>query len=74
MGQDNLENYFKSNFALMHFHHWSLSDLENMMPWERYVYMDLLQVHIREENEKARDLHSHQAAAMRTRSTMQRVG
>jgi len=39
----------------MQFHHYSLSDLENMLPWERYLYLDLLKAHIQEENEKARE-------------------
>ena len=39
----------------MQFHHYSLSDMENMLPWERYLYLDLLKAHIQEENEKARE-------------------
>lgn len=63
LGHDKLENYFKTNFALMQHHKYSLSDIENMMPWERYIYIDLLKEYIREEEQKARD----QAAANRMR-------
>tara|TARA_B100000700_G_scaffold99731_1_gene112266 strand:+ start:5465 stop:5641 length:177 start_codon:yes stop_codon:yes gene_type:complete len=37
-----LEGYYKTNFALMHHHKYSLSELENMMPWERQVYITLV--------------------------------
>tara|TARA_B100001250_G_scaffold410601_1_gene437377 strand:- start:893 stop:1078 length:186 start_codon:yes stop_codon:yes gene_type:complete len=38
----NLEGYYKTNFALMQHHKYSLSEIENMMPWERQVYTTLL--------------------------------
>ena len=31
---------------------YSLTELENMMPWEREIYMGLLQKYIKEENER----------------------
>ena len=49
---DTLENYFQTNFALMQHHKYSLSDLDNMIPWEKSIYVDMLVEHIREENEK----------------------
>jgi hypothetical protein len=36
----------------MQHHNYSLSELENMLPWERIVYVTLLTQHIKEENEK----------------------
>jgi hypothetical protein len=36
----------------MQHHKYSLTELENMMPWEREIYTGLLSKHIREENEK----------------------
>ena len=53
MSHTSLENYYKTNFALMQYHKYSLTELENMMPWEREVYVSLLQQHIEEENLKA---------------------
>jgi hypothetical protein len=49
---DNLKNYFETNFALMQHHKYSLNDLDNMMPWEKSLYIDMLIEHIKEENEK----------------------
>ncbi|AGH57009.1 base plate hub assembly catalyst [Cyanophage P-RSM6] len=51
---DSLENMYKTNFALMQHHKYSLTELENMMPWEREIYVSLLINHIN-ELEKARN-------------------
>jgi len=40
------------NFALMQHHKYSLHELENMIPWEREIYVDLLLNHLKEEKEK----------------------
>ena len=48
----NLENYFRLNFALMQYHKYSLTEIENMMPWERDIYVGLLQQHLEEEELK----------------------
>ena len=36
----------------MQHHNYSLSDLEDMLPWEREIYVDMLVTYIKEENEK----------------------
>ena len=36
----------------MQHHNYSLSDIENMMPWEREIYVDMLVTYIKEENDK----------------------
>ena len=56
MGYDNLMNFYKTNFNLIHHHKWSGEYLENMMPWERHLYVDLLKEHIKKEAERIRDL------------------
>ena len=48
-----LEAYYRINFALMQFHKYSLTEIENMMPWERDIYVGLLKQHIEDENLKA---------------------
>ena len=37
---------------MMQHHKYSLTELENMMPWEREDYIGLLMKFIKEENEK----------------------
>ena len=54
MAHENLESDYKVNFALMQHHKYSLTELENMIPWEREVYLSLLQQYIEEENLKAK--------------------
>ena len=53
MSHISLESYFKLNFALMQHHKYSLTEIENMMPWERDIYVGLLNQLIEEENLKA---------------------
>jgi hypothetical protein len=49
---DNLKNHFETNFALMQHHKYNLSDIEQMVPWEKTIYVTLLMNYIEEENEK----------------------
>ena len=37
---------------MMQHHKYSLTELENMRPWEREIYVGLLEKHIKEENER----------------------
>ena len=48
----DLENYFRLNFSLMQYHKYSLWEIENMIPWERDIYVGLLQQHLEEEQLK----------------------
>ena len=36
----------------MQYHKYSLTEIENMMPWERDIYVGLLQAHLEEERLK----------------------
>jgi 3-methyladenine DNA glycosylase AlkD len=36
----------------MQHHKYTISDLDNMVPWEKRIYIDMLISHIEEENEK----------------------
>jgi hypothetical protein len=38
----------------MQHHKYSLSELDNLLPWEKEVYVNLLSTHIKEENERIR--------------------
>ena len=48
----------------MQHHKWSLSDLENMMPWERYIYVDMLNEFLMEQEKEAQLREQEQKAAM----------
>jgi len=48
----DLESYFKLNFSWMQYHKYSLTEIENMIPWERDIYVELLKAHLEEEKVK----------------------
>lgn len=58
MAHIDLESYYKLNFALMQHHKYSLTEIEHMMPWERDIYLGLLNQYIEEENLKAKQAQS----------------
>jgi hypothetical protein len=39
----------------MQHHKYSLTELDNLMPWERQVYIDLLLKHLDEEAERVKE-------------------
>jgi hypothetical protein len=63
MSSDSLLNYYKTNFALVQHHKYSLTDLEDMIPFEREIYITLLSQFIKEENERQKQ----QQAQMRSK-------
>ena len=55
LSHDSLFNYYKTNFAMMQHHKYSLTELDNMIPFEREIYIGLLMEYIKEENERIKD-------------------
>ena len=53
----DLENFLRLNFALMQYHKYSLSDINDMIPWERDIYVALLKQHLEEEKLKQQQQH-----------------
>ena len=49
----DLESYYKLNFALIQYHKYSLTEIENLIPWERDIYVALLKEHLENEKLKA---------------------
>ncbi len=39
-------------------HHWSLTEIENMLPYEREIYLTMLNEYIKDENRKMKDAQS----------------
>ena len=44
----------------MQHHNYSLGDIENMMPWEREIYVQMLIDHIKEENKRREEEQARQ--------------
>lgn len=42
----------------MHHHKYSLTELDNMLPWERSIYVGMLVKYLDEENEKIKLLNA----------------
>lgn len=49
---ETLANYYKMNFALMQYHKYSLTELEEMIPFEREVYVYMLIEYLEEEKKR----------------------
>jgi len=62
LSHDNILNYLNTNFQMMQHHGYSLTELDNMMPWEREIYIKLLLQHLEEEREREK------SRAQKTRS------
>lgn len=67
MGHESLANYYKTNFSLMQHHKYSIAELEEMIPFERDVYILLLSQHIEKENERMRTENNQHHSQMRRR-------
>jgi hypothetical protein len=52
LSHESLENYYKMNFALMQYHKYSLAELEEMIPFEREVYVFMLVQYLEEEKKR----------------------
>jgi hypothetical protein len=67
---ESLKSYFLNNFSLMQYHHYSLHELESMLPWERKTYISLVAKHVEEENEKLKAQKEKNSAERQTRVRM----
>lgn len=56
MSHNTLENYYKSIFSLVQHHKYTITELENLIVFERDLYMDLLINHMREQEDKRQSL------------------
>lgn len=52
LSHESLYNYMQTNFQLMQHHQYSLTELDDMYPWEREIYVRLLLQHLEEERER----------------------
>lgn len=63
-GYDSLTNFFNCNFGLIQHHKYALSDIENMLPWERQTYVNMLMNWLKEEKEKIKLQQQQQKSAV----------
>ena len=49
---DSLQNFYKMNFALMQYHKYSLREIEEMILFEREIYVAMLIQYLEEEKQR----------------------
>ena len=49
MMHNGLINYYERIFALKQYHHWSISEIEDMIPWEFDVMLSLLSGYLEQQ-------------------------
>ena len=54
----DLESYYKLNFSLIQYHKYSLTEIENLIPWERDIYVGMLQQYLEDERLKQQQANS----------------
>jgi hypothetical protein len=62
MSHNSLANYYQVNFNLLQHHKYSLEEIENMIPFERTIYVQMLSAWIEEENDRIRQQQQQQKA------------
>ena len=50
MSHISLTSYYETFFAMMQHHNYSLTELENLIPWERDIFVGMLIAHLKEES------------------------
>jgi hypothetical protein len=53
LSHNTLRNYYETNFSLMQYHKYSLHDIENMVPWERDYYVNMLIAYLDKKREES---------------------
>lgn len=51
----------------MQYHHYSLTEIESMIPWERKTYVAMVAKHVHDENERIKARNEQIAANNRNR-------
>jgi hypothetical protein len=54
VGYMSLPYYYELNFALMQHHKYSLEDINEWLPFERDIYVNMLLKHLEKEKEESK--------------------
>lgn len=49
---DHLANFYHVMYTMKQNHGWNIEELENMLPWERQLYVSMLQRDVEAENQR----------------------
>ena len=73
----SIDSMLETNFALIQHHNWSLNDIENMLPWERDVYVNYLVKYLEKQKLEAKQAEAANANTGRrtqSRTPMFQIG
>ena len=56
MSHITLQYYYEPNFFLMQYHKYSMTEIENWIPWERELYINLLIQYIEKKKAEKEEL------------------
>jgi hypothetical protein len=65
LSNDSLLNHYQTNFALMQHHKYSLTELDEMLPFEREIYLSLLTEFVKQENDRIKEQEARARSASR---------
>jgi len=51
LNHNSLQNYYTTVFALVQHHKYSITEINNLIPFERDIYVDMLARHLKEIEE-----------------------
>lgn len=52
MSHNSLANYYTTTFAMVQHHKYSITELEDMVPYERDLYVEMLMAFLEKEKEE----------------------
>tara|TARA_Y100001938_G_C8024814_1_gene397403 strand:+ start:918 stop:1091 length:174 start_codon:yes stop_codon:yes gene_type:complete len=52
LSQYNLATYYNTNFTLAQHHDWSLTEIDALIPFEREIYINMLENFLKEQAER----------------------
>jgi hypothetical protein len=65
LGNGGLKEYYELNFNLLYHHKIDIKMFDDMIPWEKEIYITMLANKVKEENEKRKLEAAEQQARMR---------
>lgn len=51
LNHNSLENYYQVIFSMVQHHKYSITEIENLLPFERDLYLEMLIEHLKEEKQ-----------------------
>lgn len=52
LSHEDMTNFYKTNFTLHQHYNWSIDEIEGMYPFERIVYIELLNQYLEEKRQR----------------------